>query len=87
MTEVLATVTSKGQVTVPAEVRRRLGIRPRDKLAFVLDGDVVRLVRRGSVVARTAGALKGSARPMSAEEMREAAEAAIADEVAERMSR
>jgi antitoxin PrlF len=87
MTELLATVTIKGQVTVPAEVRRRLGIRPRDKLAFVLDGDVVRLVRRGSVVARTAGALKGSTPTMSAEEMREAAEAAIADEVIERMSR
>ena len=87
MVEVLATVTVKGQVTVPAEVRRRLGIRPRDKLAFVLDGDVVRLVRRGSVVARTAGVLRGASTPMTAEEMREAAEIAIASDVVERMSR
>jgi antitoxin PrlF len=87
MVELLATVTDKGQVTVPAEVRRRLGIRPRDKLAFVLDGDTVRLVRRGSVVARTAGVLKGASTPVSAEEMREAAEIAIASEVVERMSR
>jgi antitoxin PrlF len=87
MVELLATVTDKGQVTVPAEVRRRLGIKPRDKLAFVLDGDTVRLVRRGSVVARTAGALKGATIPVSAEEMREEAEIAIASEVVERMSR
>ncbi|MFZ1410474.1 MAG: AbrB/MazE/SpoVT family DNA-binding domain-containing protein [Micropruina sp.] len=31
-----ATVTSKGQVTIPAEVRRRLGVHPGSRLAFVL---------------------------------------------------
>jgi len=32
-----ATVTTKGQVTIPVEIRRRLGIDPADKVTFVLD--------------------------------------------------
>jgi len=33
------TVTSKGQVTIPVEVRRRLLIRPGTKLEFVIRND------------------------------------------------
>jgi AbrB family looped-hinge helix DNA binding protein len=32
-----ATVTSKGQVTIPVEIRRRLGIGPGSKVAFTYD--------------------------------------------------
>jgi antitoxin PrlF len=32
----IATVTSKGQVTLPAEVRRRLKIKPGSKLEFII---------------------------------------------------
>lgn len=35
----LATVTSKGQITIPKEIRARLHIRTNDKLDFVLDGE------------------------------------------------
>ena len=34
-----STVTSKGQVTLPVEARRRLGIRPGTKLEFVIRDD------------------------------------------------
>src|SRR4051794_29290082 len=43
MKEIVSSVTSKGQVTIPLEVRRRLGVGTPDKVAFVLDDDVVRL--------------------------------------------
>ncbi len=43
MTEIVSSITSKGQVTIPAEVRRRLGLGTPDKIAFVLDEDGVRL--------------------------------------------
>lgn len=33
-----ATVTSKGQVTIPVEVRNVLGLRPGSRLAFVATG-------------------------------------------------
>ena len=41
-----STITSKGQVTIPAEVRRRLGLHPGDHVGFIVNGDEVRLVRK-----------------------------------------
>jgi antitoxin PrlF len=38
-----ATITSKGQITVPREVRRMLGVRSGDKLLFESDGKGVRV--------------------------------------------
>jgi AbrB family looped-hinge helix DNA binding protein len=38
-----ATLTSKGQITVPREVRHALGVRIGDKLLFESDGKGVRL--------------------------------------------
>jgi AbrB family looped-hinge helix DNA binding protein len=38
-----ATITSKGQITVPREVRRILGVRSGDKLLFESDGKGVRI--------------------------------------------
>lgn len=35
----IATVTSKGQVTLPAEARRRLGLGPGSKLEFIVLDD------------------------------------------------
>ena len=34
-----ATVTSKGQVTLPKPIRDRLQLEPGDKIEFLLDGD------------------------------------------------
>ena len=36
MKEIVSTITSKGQVTIPVEVRRHLGLRRNDKLSFVI---------------------------------------------------
>lgn len=49
-------VTSKGQVTIPQEVRRKLGIEPGAEVEFELDEDGARLVRaktaKGKEIAR-----------------------------------
>ncbi|MBM3707634.1 MAG: hypothetical protein FJW69_04725 [Actinobacteria bacterium] len=85
MKELLSTVTTKGQVTIPVEIRRLLGIVTHDKVAFILDDDQVRLARKGNVVDRTAGIFKTSKLPLTAEELRETAERTIAADVVERM--
>jgi len=42
--EYIATVTSKGQVTIPAEVREQLGLMAQDKVIFrMVDGKHVQL--------------------------------------------
>jgi antitoxin PrlF len=43
---VLAKLTSKGQVTVPKEVRVKLSLKPGDTVVYEFEGDAVRL-RRG----------------------------------------
>jgi len=52
-----AKITSKGQITVPREVRRVLGVRPGDRLLFESDetGIRVRPVRAKSPFAKFRG--------------------------------
>ncbi len=52
-----ARITSKGQVTVPHEIRRALGVRPGDKLLFEEDGTGVhvRPVRTKSLFEKYRG--------------------------------
>lgn len=38
-------VTSKGQVTIPIQIREQLGLLPNTEVAFQVDGDAVRIVR------------------------------------------
>jgi antitoxin PrlF len=52
-----ATLTSKGQITIPREVREKLGLNVGDKLLFEVEGDTIRL----RVLKPTSlGELKGS---------------------------
>ena len=38
-------ITSKGQVTIPAEIREQAGLLPHTEVDFKFDGKVVRIVR------------------------------------------
>ncbi|MGH9790593.1 MAG: AbrB/MazE/SpoVT family DNA-binding domain-containing protein [Candidatus Acidiferrales bacterium] len=53
-----AKITSKGQITVPREVRRRLGVRPGDRLIFEGEGRIMRVrpARKVSPFAKFRGA-------------------------------
>ena len=83
MKEIVSKITSKGQVTIPIEVRRQLGLDTGAKIAFVVDDE-------GNVSLRpptypTIDSLRGAAgkldTPMSWKEMRRIA---IEDYVAEK---
>lgn len=52
-----ATVTSKGQLTLPIALRRSLGIEPGDRVVFVLDDDDSARLRR---VRNTIKSVRGS---------------------------
>lgn len=64
-------VTSKGQVTIPQDVRRRLGIEPGSEVQFEVDDDGVRLVRRSTTEgAAIVAAMRGRGGvPMSTDEI------------------
>jgi AbrB family looped-hinge helix DNA binding protein len=38
-------ITSKGQITIPQQVRRRLGLEPGDEVDVLVDGESARIVR------------------------------------------
>jgi AbrB family looped-hinge helix DNA binding protein len=76
--------TRKGQVTIPIEIRRVMGIKEGDRVSFIADENGVRLKARGSVTERTAGMFRGAGPVLSAEELRVAAEVAIAEDVMRR---
>lgn len=43
MKEIVTTLTQKGQVTIPVEIRRLLGLKAKDKVAFRIGKDNVQL--------------------------------------------
>ncbi|MBR5508542.1 MAG: AbrB/MazE/SpoVT family DNA-binding domain-containing protein [Lachnospiraceae bacterium] len=40
----LAKVTSKGQITIPIEIRRKLGLKEGDKVLFIEEGDKIMIM-------------------------------------------
>jgi len=80
-----STIREKGQITVPSNVRDFLDLQEGDRVAFIVNDDKrVEVMKQPSIVARTAGALKGLKPVLSAEEMRGVVENAIADQAIER---
>jgi antitoxin PrlF len=63
MKEILSAVTQRGQVTVPAEVRRLLGINTGDKVAFQIEDGQVRLAPATMTLETAYGSVKPVGRP------------------------
>ena len=75
MNEIPSTIRSKGRVTIPAQVRRHLGVSTSDRIVFVLedDGTVKVVVHRYPAVASLRGAAGALATSVPWSEMRDAA--------------
>lgn len=68
-----STVTSKGQTTIPKEIREHLHLKPGDRVEFVTDEDGRVVVLAANVdVAELAGMLKPPAKPVTLEDMAQA---------------
>jgi AbrB family looped-hinge helix DNA binding protein len=80
-------VTRKGQVTIPAEARKALGIKEGDVVSFVWQDNSLKLERLQSWTDRTKGIFKHAARGLTREQEKEEFEQAVADEVIESLDR
>jgi AbrB family looped-hinge helix DNA binding protein len=67
-----AAVTSKGQITIPIEVRVKLGIKPGDRVRFVENenGEIILKPKTGSIMDLR-GIVKWTSKPVIIEEMNE----------------
>ena len=68
----MSTVTSKGQTTVPREVREVLGLGPRQRIVYEIEGSCVRIRAAGGSLLASAGALADDKPAMGREEERSA---------------
>lgn len=67
----VATLTSKGQTTIPKEIRDMLGLAPGDKLDFVVESDGRVVLRPATLDVRELRGIlrRKGAKPVSLEEM------------------
>jgi AbrB family looped-hinge helix DNA binding protein len=78
-----AKMTSKGQITVPKDVRLKLGLKPGDRVRFLLEADGrVRLIPAKRDISELVGMLPRPKRALSIEEMDAAIGRAVADKFA-----
>ena len=81
MQEFETSVTEKGQVTIPQEIRRIMGLQPRDKVRFEVDGEVVKISRASSKLLELFGSVTPINRPEDFQKIREEFEKGVAEEV------
>lgn len=81
MRELEKIITRKGQVTIPVQIRLRLGLNPKDKVVFELEGDVVKLRPAPSKILRWYGSVTPGERPEDFQKLREEFERDVAEEV------
>jgi len=78
-----AKMTSKGQITVPKDIRMKLGLKPGDRIRFLLEADGrVKLMPAKRDISELVGILPKPRRVVSIEEMDEAIARAVAEKYA-----
>jgi len=71
--ELVSTLTSKGQVTIPAPIRRLLGLKPKVKVAFLQKKDGVYLTTPSFTLATIKGIVPKLKKKYTEKEIRDIA--------------
>ena len=75
-------MTQKGQITIPAEIRARLGLKPKDRVRFVPEADGVKVQPAESSILKGYGAVAPVQQPEDWTDVRCEFEEMVADDVA-----
>lgn len=81
MQEFEAIITENGQVTIPLEIRRLMGLRPHDRIRFQVRGEEITISRVPSKLLAGFGAVTPKNQPEDIRKQREAFEEMVAREV------
>ena len=82
MKEYISSVSPKGQITLPQEVRRLLGIQPKDKVAIQLEENKVTIALKGSALLEGYRSVPALPRRLTDREMTDIATEDAAQEAA-----
>lgn len=85
MKEIVTTITKKGQVTIPVEIRRLLGLKAKDKVAFSIENNNVRIAPAKYTLETVFGAVKPLKKPEDYKNLKKIAIKEHADKVIEEM--
>ena len=77
-----STMTRKGQVTIPKEIRDRLGVKEGEKVLFVMRGEEVVLKVVKGTILDLRGSVQPSTRPEDFDKIRQSAKQTVAKKVA-----
>ena len=69
MREFVSSVSPKGQITLPAEVRKQLGVKPKDKVAITLEDGRLAVTPLGSGIEASYQAIPALKRPLTDQQM------------------
>lgn len=67
-----ATLTAKGQTTIPKDIRRHLGLKPGDQLNFLIERDGRVVLAPSASIRELKGCLSRPKRPVSVATMKAA---------------
>jgi len=81
MHELETTLTQKGQVTIPVEIRRLMGLEPHDRVRFEVEGETVRITKVSSNLLKWYKSVPPRNRPEDLRAVREEFERGVAEEV------
>ena len=73
-----SSVSPKGQITLPIEIRKKLGIKPKDKVTFTIEDGSVRVQPLGSQLTEGFASVPALKQPRSLDDMEEIAHEEIA---------
>lgn len=48
-------ITSKGQVTIPQDIREQMGLLPETEVEFIVEGDAVRIIKAAAARRQSRG--------------------------------
>ena len=87
MREFLSAVSPKGQITIPAEIRRELGIMPKDKVTLRMEEGALRVVPARFTLEDAYGSVTPRDHPEDFEAISDMAKAEHASSVVRKLSR
>lgn len=87
MSEYVTTLTQRSQITVPAEVRRVLGLKPRDRVVFAIEGSKVTLEPAEFTLETAYGSVEPLNRPEDLEEVAQRAKEEHVERAVRKMRR
>ena len=87
MKEFVSAITQRGQVTMPVEVRRLLGLKPRDRVAFEIGENEVTLVPVRLTLESAYGSVSSPGEPQDFKKLSRRVKDARAEAMVRRMQK